>query len=156
MTAKYYPEDIKQYNLSNNDINVQVFICDETTTKAQKCAKLVKDGSIITSKNYLQTIINGAKELKLNEFYINRLEKYQYMKLIKFNPSDEQWKIINSKTFKMETDIKHRNNELCVCKGIVFNTSQSLAVFVHLQLERILHLMYWPKDGRFLLCITKI
>ena len=77
------------------------------------------------TKNYLDTIIHGAKKLKLDEDYIKTLERIESIPILKYNPTLDQIKQINNKIWNM-TEIKqylmnNPNECISIFKGIVFD-----------------------------------
>ena len=124
------------YENPNKIITVHTFIFDKICQdRIKNEIKKLKDKQQVIrifnpkgekpTKNYLDTIVRGAKELKLDEKYVKRLQEVEYVPMIPFNPTKEQLNKINGKIWKMN-DIKHvnkKNKSACVSifKGIVLD-----------------------------------
>ena len=126
------------YKQRNKSINVYTLIFDK------KCENRIKNeiannknmkqvmrffdingGGKKPEKNYLDTIIRGAKELRLHDHYIQFLMSFDYKPILKLNPTQKQIEKINGKIWTM-SDIKQyisNNPKECISilKGIVFD-----------------------------------
>eukprot|EP01083_Nonionella_stella_P303671 1052084_1 len=128
MNAYYYPEDVQTQSLSTNLAKVEVFIADQNSKNTKETTQ-----EMLPSKNYLQTLLNGANEMQLQKSYFDQLAKQPFLKEISFKPTKEQESAIQSKTFKM-TDVLDKSNALSVIKGIVWDLSECAGVAVALKL----------------------
>mmetsp|Transcript_46729 Transcript_46729/g.74803 ORF Transcript_46729/g.74803 Transcript_46729/m.74803 type:complete len:443 (-) Transcript_46729:76-1404(-) len=94
------------------------------------------------SKNYLQTLVEGAKAVGLHDEYIEYLQAQSFQPYLKLQPTQKTLSIIDSAAFTMH-DVEHWTQgkyaekrassdikgPLMVLKGIVFDLNQSPPYF---------------------------
>lgn len=129
------------YKEPNKLINVYTFIFDKQCENRIKneilTNKNIKQviryfdpngGGKKPEKNYLDTIIRGANELKLDPDYIKFLNTFESIPILKLKPTIQQIEKINDKIWNM-MDIKqfinnNPNKCISILKGIVFDMNK--------------------------------
>ena len=85
-------------------------------------------------KNYLNTLIRGATDLKLDEKYIDFLKNVDHIEYpdhnnLKFDEGTDEYKKMNAKVFSMDEIVNSENNDegpYTVLKGIVFSMKHAI------------------------------
>merc|ERR1712228_843309 len=125
-------------NRISKAFNVWTFVFDQQCEERIKCEikndKNVKQvirffdksgGGKKPEKNYLNTILRGANELNLDREYIQKLEKFESLPIVKYNPTMNQLQRINDKIWNasdIEQFIFDNPNEcVSIFKGIVLD-----------------------------------
>jgi len=129
------------YEEPTSPIQVHTFIFDKECE--QRIAKEIENKSHIKQvtrffdpngggkkpeKNYLNTIIRGAKEMGLDKEYIERLKHFESIPILQYQPTKEQLKAIHGRVWTMKElqQFKEENPTECVSvvKGIVFDMAK--------------------------------
>ena len=131
----------KHVKQENKLINVYTFIFDkqcekriQTEIARDKNMKQVmrffdpNGGGKRPEKNYLDTIIRGANELKLDADYIKFLDTFESIPILKLDPTKEQYERINGKIWNRKEIQKFKKDNprecISILKGIVFDMNQ--------------------------------
>ena len=79
-------------------------------------------------KNYLDTILRGAKEMDLEKEYIAGLEQFESIPILEYQPTEQQLKAIHGRVWTMEQVqqyiAEHPAECVSVFKGIVFDMAR--------------------------------